>query len=208
MSKYDKDKLKEDLDKAFAGDIKWMDEMIRGSGYVNPNVGIQQKEIISAGITSRKILADWEVAGLESKTISRNKYYPLIEFIRFMFHRRSKSEDGGNKEYQKWNAEAKKQTALEKMRRNDIEIGKLIDRYESDRKFVSLIMHVIAAIETAYGGLAPQLVNKNIEQIRKIIDKRTDWLCQEMQNNRTPVPSKLAGDQIKKIVREETEQIG
>lgn len=206
-TKTSRSRMEKAVQSAIAGDLEWVDELIRDAGYINPSLGMQQNQIIQEKITSRKILRDWEREGLESETIGRKKYYPLWLFIKFLFDRRN-SQSSENEEYRKWAAEDKRQSALARKLKNDETNGLLIDRKESDQKFVELVLHVITSMETAFGGLAPQLVNKNVNQVRKEIEKRIDWLCQEMQQNRTPVPSKLAGEQVKRICREELEKIG
>ena len=207
-TKASKAKMEKAVQQSFAGDLEWLDEVIRDAGYINPSLGFQQSDVVSENVTSRKILREWELAGLDFKTINRKKFYPVWPFIRFMFSRRVKTGDKDAQEFTRWKTEEKRQSALEKKRKYEIAMGKLIDREDADKKFIELILHAISAMETAFGGIAPQLVNKTVENIRKELEKRIDWLCQEMQNNRTPVPSKLAAEKIKRIVREEVGKTG
>jgi len=204
----DKKESKKAVQEAISGNLDWLDDVIRDAGYINPSLGIQQKIITDENITSRKILGEWENQGLDSKKHDRRKYYPLFPFVRFLFNRNK--DTGSNKEVEelrKWQAKDKKASALERERKYNEKMGKLIDREEADQKFIQLIMHIMAGLETTFGGLAPQLVNKSVPEIRKLLEKRIDWLCREMQNDRTPVPSKRAGDQIRKIVQEETDDV-
>ena len=207
-SKAAKDKMAKAVQEAIAGNLDWLDDVIRDAGYINPSLGLQQKVITDENITSRKILGEWENAGLDSKKHDRRKYYPLYPFIRFLFNRKTSSTTEENSELRKWQAMDKKASALDRKRKLDLAMGKLIDREEADQKFIELIMHVIAGLETTFGGIAPQLVNKSVTEIRKLLEKRIDWLCREMQNERTPVPSKKAGNEIKRIIREENETTG
>ena len=84
---------------AFDGDKPDHAAIIRDAGYIDPREGIQQKILVENKIVSRPVLMQWEKDGLISGKIGKAKYYPIVEFIKFVVELQLKSRGGQSKAF-------------------------------------------------------------------------------------------------------------
>jgi len=199
----EQEKLAGAIEAARQGNLPWLDEIIKETGYIHPEEGIQQRDLTLSSGVDPKVLLSWERDGLESTTRKRRKYYPIGKLVRYLVETLKKRgtgpSTGKSKEY---DAMERKYKALDRKAVHEKKMGLLISKEDSDHKFRELIIHIVAGMETAFGGLAPQLVGLSVQEVRNQLERRITWLCVEMQKGRTPVPSKAAGEAVRKVIKD------
>ena len=207
ISKGLRDKLGGMLSAARRGELVWLAELVEAAGFVNPDVGVQQRAVLEAiPQCTRSVLSAWEKDGLPAVRRGKGKFYPVLALLAWMYDRfvgpgRPVAAGAGEKgQLLEYLTEDTRWKAANRKLRYERETGELILRSEADRQMVGLILEVKASLLGLPANLAPQLENQSTPAIRRAIASYVHWMCTEMQRGRVPVPSAVGGA-IEKLIR-------
>lgn len=166
FSREQKEQMQQGISAAFAGSLNWLDKIIQGAGYIHPEKGVQQKDLAER-VTSRKVLRDWEGAGLKFNAEGRAKFYPLFDLIKFIFNRGIHGQ-GISEDMQKSRAMELEFKALERQAKYKAIVGEMVSADEVKREWAGHIKTVrtrLLALPRSMGATLDGSDSKEIEQV-------------------------------------------
>jgi len=177
---------------AFEGKAKWLDELVRKAGYVHPEDGLSQADLVTnIPRMSRQLLLSWESKGLKAVKHGKNKYYPVIALIAWIYERFVKSghppEEGDDTLHKHKVIDLKYRARIRKLSYKRL-AATMIERVEAERNMVRMALEFRAGLLPLAQTVAPQLEHLEAPAISAELERRFEWLLDQLSKDRIPVP--------------------
>jgi len=154
--------------------VQAVEERVAAQRLIDTLTAVPQKTLCELLGSQRKIILDWERAGLPAERVGRSKVYDLFRVLPWL-KERWRGDGAGGEGTRKRDAEIKllirREAAIElKMQ---IASGKLLDRYEVEAENAGKVIAVRSGLEALQRSLAPAVAElgeePTVEEIEIII---------------------------------------
>jgi hypothetical protein len=119
------DELKRRAIAALNGDDEYAEKVLRKSGWINPNRGIQQKDLVEKANIDRTSLNEWSKQGMNSSSVG-GRHYPLWDFINFILSKAISKRNTNSAEIKQWNEMEAEYKAKEKRLKFEVQAGSFL----------------------------------------------------------------------------------
>ena len=177
--KEQREQMRKDIEAAAAGDLPWLDEMIRASGYIHPDKGVRQRDLSDA--VNRKVLRQWEDDGLESVKIKNAKHYPVVRLIKFVLDRSLKWRSTKSENITEWAEKEAEYKAKERELKYKERAGNFLPADEVKKVWCAEINSVRKRLLAIPRAMATRLLGvKKRHDIEKVVREEINSALEEL----------------------------